>query len=281
MDVDSPASRTALGAARHRALHQLLEAGAVFSDPLAVPILGLPETDLRARDADRRMRLFIAARQRYAEDVLADAVPRGVDQLVVLGAGLDTFGYRNPYAGLRVVELDHPATQAWKRERLEAASIAVPPSLTHAAIDFERDDLETVLGEHVDTERPVLFWWLGVTPYLTLEAITTTLTTLGSLPPQRGGARPRRAQPGRDARGPGLVGGAAGPGGLARRAVDHPARAGGPRPAADRVRLRAHPFEDEVALIRRLLGVPPAAERRVTHLALATTGWPARPSGEG
>ena len=85
VDVDSPASRTALGAARHRALHQLLEAGAVFSDPLAVPILGLPETELRARDADRRMRLFIAARQRYAEDVLADAVSRGVDQLVVLG----------------------------------------------------------------------------------------------------------------------------------------------------------------------------------------------------
>jgi methyltransferase (TIGR00027 family) len=252
----------------------------VFSDPLAVPILGLPETELRARDADRRMRLFIAARQRYAEDVLAEAVARGVDQLVVLGAGLDTFGYRNPYAGLRVVELDHPATQAWKRERLDAASIAVPSSVTQAAIDFERDDLGTVLGEQVDTGRPVLFWWLGVTPYLTLEAITATLTTLGSLPHSAvvldHGAPNPDATPEAKA--------------WLQARRDRVASLGEPwitqLAPEDLARLltdcgfeHTH-LEDEVALIRRLLGVAPATERRVTHLALATTGWPARPMGE-
>jgi methyltransferase (TIGR00027 family) len=276
VDVDSPASRTALGAARHRALHQLLEDGAVFRDPLAVPILGISEDDLRSRHADRRMRLFIAGRQRYAEDVLAEAVSYGVAQLVVLGAGLDTFGYRNPYPGLRVVELDHPATQAWKRERLTAASIEVPPSVDHAPIDFERDDLSTVLSEHVDTGAPVLFWWLGVTPYLTLEAITATLEVLGSLSHSavvldHGAPNPDASPEARAWL-------------EARR--DRVASIGEPWitqlvPAELAELLTACGFhgthlEDEVALIRRVLGLPASTERRVTHLALATRAWPSR-----
>ena len=106
----------------------------------------------------------------------------GVDQLVVLGAGLDTFAYRNPYDGLRVVEVDHPATQAWKLERLADAGIAVPETVVHAPVDFERQDLREVLGEALDLDRPVLFWWLGVTPYLTGPAVEATLGLLGSLP---------------------------------------------------------------------------------------------------
>ena len=80
----------------------------------------------------------MAARSRYAEDELARAVAHGVTQYVVLGAGLDTFAYRNPHPGLRVFEVDHPATQAWKREQLQAAGIAIPPSLTFVPIDFEQ-----------------------------------------------------------------------------------------------------------------------------------------------
>jgi methyltransferase (TIGR00027 family) len=278
VDVDSPASRTALGAARHRARHQLLDGATVFADPLAVPILGEAPAELRRGDTDWRMRYFICARQRYAEDVLADAVGQGVDQLVVLGAGLDTFGYRNPYAGLWVVELDHPATQAWKRQRLEEASIPVPASLTHAAIDFERDELGDVVAAQVDTTRPVLFWWLGVTPYLTLEAITATLTTLGSLPhsavvldhgaPNPDASAEARAWTAQRARRVAALGEPW----ITRIAP------------ADLVGLlgrcgfeRTH-LEDEVALVRRLLDRPPSPERRVTHLALATTGWPSGPA---
>jgi methyltransferase (TIGR00027 family) len=274
VDVDSPASRTALGAARHRALHQLLEDGAVFRDPLAVPILGLPEGELREQDSDRRMRLFIAARQRYAEDVLAEAVDHGVDQLVVLGAGLDTFGYRNPYAGLRVVELDHPATQAWKRERLHAASIEVPASVALAPIDFERDDLGAVLGQRVDTAAPVLFWWLGVTPYLTLDAITATLTVLGSLAHSAVVLDHRAPNP--DASPESRA--------WTERRQARVASVGEPwisqlTPDQATTLLhscgfeRAH-AEDEVALVRRVLGLPAAPERRVTHLATGSTGWP-------
>jgi methyltransferase (TIGR00027 family) len=277
VNIASPASRTALGAARHRATHQLLEHGVVFGDPLAVAVLGEPEAELRSRD-DVRMRLFVCARQRYAEDVLADAVARGVDQLVVLGAGLDTFGYRNPYADLRVVELDHPATQAWKRERLAAASIEVPPSVTYAPIDFEHDELAAVLSGHVDLDRPVLFWWLGVTPYLTRETVIATLSTLGSLPHSAvvldHGAPNPDATPEAKA--------------WTEERRQRVAALGEPwisqfEPEELARLLQSCGFakthlEDEVGLIRRLLGRPPSPEARVTHLALATTGWPSPPA---
>jgi methyltransferase (TIGR00027 family) len=138
------ASLTAKGAATHRAVHQLLEGGEIFSDPLAVAILGEdPEAILREaqENPERRiLRLFIAARSRFAEERLAAAVAHGVRQLVVLGAGLDTFGLRNPHRekGLNVFEVDHPATQAWKRERIEAAAPSKPQSLCFVSVDFER-----------------------------------------------------------------------------------------------------------------------------------------------
>src|SRR5690348_2396074 len=112
-------SRTALGAARHRAAHQLLEDGRIFTDPLAVRILGEnPQSILdgaQQGDAGRRMRLFIAVRTRFTEDTLANAIARGVTQLVVPGAALDTYAYRAAYPDtLRIFEVVHPATQAWK-----------------------------------------------------------------------------------------------------------------------------------------------------------------------
>ncbi len=279
VDVDSPASRTALGAARHRAVHQVVEGGSVFRDPLAVGLLGLPEAELREHAHDWRMRFFICARQRYAEDVLADAVAQGVGQLVVLGAGLDTFGYRNPYPELRVVELDHPATQAWKRERLAAAGIEVPAHVTHAPIDFERDALDDVLAAAVDTSRPVLFWWLGVTPYLTLEAITATLRTLGSLAHaavvlDHGAPNPDATEEARawtQARAERVA--ALGEPWITRFVPDDLAR------LLSECGFEHTHLEDEVALIRRLLDRPDTATpgRRVTHLALATRGWSGRP----
>ena len=181
-------SRTALSAASHRAAHQVLERGSIFSDPLAARILGADaETAVHEAENEpdrRKMRLFIAIRTRFAEDSLAGAVARGVRQLVVLGAGLDTYAYRHSEgSGLRIFEVDHPSTQAWKRQRLAEAAIPAPRSLTFAPVDFERETLADGLGAAgFDPERQTFFTWLGVVPYLTQEAIFSTLGFIGGLP---------------------------------------------------------------------------------------------------
>src|SRR3954447_13869493 len=138
METGQP-SRTAYSAARYRAAHQLLERGAIFKDPFAVRILGAPEEELLADAPRRAMRLFIAARHRFADDALAAAVRRGVQRVVVLGAGLDTIAYRNEFDGVHVIEVDHPATQEWKRQRLATAGIEMPPTVTYAGVDFEKE----------------------------------------------------------------------------------------------------------------------------------------------
>ncbi len=183
MQVAQP-SRTARRAAAHRAAHQLIEHGRIFHDPLAVRILGeSPRAIEASADAGQRgMRLFIAARARFAESAVAAAFERGVRQLVVLGAGLDTFAYRNPHAGLRVFEVDHPATQAWKRQRLAEAAIAAPDSLAFAPVDFERVSLaEGLSAAGFDAAAPAVFTWLGVVPYLTEQAVFATLGFIASL----------------------------------------------------------------------------------------------------
>jgi methyltransferase (TIGR00027 family) len=188
MQSRSP-SRTAVGAAVHRAVHQDLEGGKIFADPLAGTILGEEARVIIAEAAvdptQRPMRLFIAARSRFAEDSLSAAVSRGVRQAVVLGAGLDTFSLRNPHAplGLHVFEVDHPATQAWKRERLVREGLALPASLTFAPVDFEQQSLADGLrAAGFQPDRPAFFHWLGVVPYLTRDAIWATLSYIASPP---------------------------------------------------------------------------------------------------
>ena len=181
-------SRTALGAATHRAVHQVLERGYIFADPLAVRILGT-DAEFAVRDAEkdpsrRRLRLFIAVRTRFAEDALTVAVARGVRQLVVLGAGLDTYAYRAAFGeSLRVFEVDHPATQAWKRQRLAEAAIPIPSTLTFAAVDFEEKTLgEGLSAAGFDPAKQTFFTWLGVVPYLTEQAVFSTLSYIADLP---------------------------------------------------------------------------------------------------
>jgi len=173
METGQP-SRTAFSAARYRAAHQLIEGGEIFTDPLAVRILGVPP-DAEEAPGRRAMRLFIAARTRFAEDALAAAVAHGTRQLVVLGAGLDTFAYRNPWPQLRVFEVDHPDTQAWKRHRLADAAIEVPENLEYVPVDFERQALRLA------AEPGAFFLWLGVVPYLTHTAVEATLGAIGSV----------------------------------------------------------------------------------------------------
>lgn len=171
----------------HRAAHQIAEQGSIFRDPLAVRVLGKDgESAARESAADpsrRRMRIFIALRTWLAEDWLAAALQFGVSQLVVLGAGLDTFAYRSPFGDrLRIFEVDHPATQSWKKERLSEAGIPVPPQLTFAPVDFERQTLADGLdAAGFDRERQTFFTWLGVVPYLSQEAIWSTLGLIAGL----------------------------------------------------------------------------------------------------
>ena len=184
------ASKTALRVAIRRAAHQLMEHPRVLDDPIAVPLLG-PGF---ARDMERAMhkvardfRAFMAARSRYVEDKLACAVAKGVTQYVVLGAGLDTFSYRNPFAELRVFEVDFPATQEWKRAMLRKAGIEAPESLTFVPLDFERKTLAEWLEEAgFYNRRAAFFGWLGVVPYLTRDAFRATLATVAQLPPETG-----------------------------------------------------------------------------------------------
>ncbi len=131
----------------------------------------------------RDFRGFMAARSRYTEDRLAEAVAGGVTQYVVLGAGLDTFAYRNPFATLRVFEVDFPATQVWKRAMLNEAAIAVPANLVFVALDFEHQTLaEGLTGAGLDFQKPAFFGWLGVVPYLTLDAFRATLKVVAQMP---------------------------------------------------------------------------------------------------
>lgn len=190
----SIASRTALRVALRRAAHQIHDSPVVFYDPLAVAILGeayaeeLRRTPLRPdRPFSIGLRAFLVARSRYAEDNLKRAVESGVHQYVLLGAGLDTFAYRNPYAELRVFEVDHPATQQWKRELLQHNNIAIPGSVTYVPVDFERQSLSTQLGDAgFNSQAPAFFAWLGVVPYLTLEAFRATLSFIAAQPPGSG-----------------------------------------------------------------------------------------------
>lgn len=170
----------------HRAVHQTLEGGTIFTDPRAMQILDdEARAGLRAMADDpahRPMRLFIAARSRFSEETMAGCVARGVRQVVVLGAGLDTFSLRNPHSGVTVYEVDYPATQVWKRERLAAAGLALPPSLTFAPVDFERQSLgEGLAAAGFRADRPAYFQWLGVVPYLTQEAIIATLDFIAAI----------------------------------------------------------------------------------------------------
>jgi methyltransferase (TIGR00027 family) len=196
------ASRTALGVALLRAAHQLLDdEPRVLDDPVAPRLVG-PEAlaPLRADPARFRTpealarRAHVLARSRWAEDRLRDAAARGVRQCVVLGAGLDTFAYRQPgwAAGLAVVEVDHPASQAAKRERLAAAGIVPPPNVAFAAVDLEAaaaapDPAAAIAGALAAAgarpDAPTFVSWLGVMMYLSPPAADAVLAAAGAMPP--------------------------------------------------------------------------------------------------
>ncbi|HVN87157.1 MAG TPA: class I SAM-dependent methyltransferase [Candidatus Binatia bacterium] len=190
---DRQASRTAFGTACIRAVHQLFDAEPrILDDPIAPRLLG-PDTLRQINDPSSRyrhpraaaLRAHVVLRSRFAEDRLAAAVLRGVTQYVVLGAGFDTFALRQPAWArtLKILEVDHPATQAAKRARIAAAGLVVPPNVDFAQIDFERESLRDGLQRYgVAADRRTFFSWLGVTMYLKEDAIDAVLDSVATFP---------------------------------------------------------------------------------------------------
>jgi methyltransferase (TIGR00027 family) len=202
------ASRTAIATAYFRAHHCKHANPKIFEDSLAGALLRADDVaslerfllagvakhnpELAASGADREPRIGLAlrglvvvlARARFTEERLAEAMRDGAAQYVIIGAGLDTFALRRPdlRERLRVIEIDHPATQAFKRGRIRDAGLEPPPNLHFAPADLERESLAEVLSRTpFDRSRPAFFSWLGVTMYLTDAAIRATLRSLRSV----------------------------------------------------------------------------------------------------
>ena len=141
-----------------------------------------PDMDV---EGTRRTRASIVARARFVEDLVVEQAGRGVDQYVVLGAGLDTFAQRRPElgAGLRVFEVDQPGPQTWKRRRLTELGYGVPDWLRLVPVDFEGDWWGRLVAAGLDPGRPAVVAATGVIMYLTQEAITATLRLVAGLAP--------------------------------------------------------------------------------------------------
>jgi len=203
--IDGSPSRTALMVAAMRADHFLkAPEPKILGDSLAMQLAGFETPEKLAayvemiltgfaQLSDRETaELFITRiadsvcmRSRLVEGELADGLDRGLKQLVVLGAGLDSTAYRLPglTGNLQIFEVDHPATQKWKRERLKDIGTEIPQNLKFVSFDFENQTLGDALDKGgVDQDAMTLFSWLGVHPYLTAEAVTSTLAVLGAFP---------------------------------------------------------------------------------------------------
>lgn len=186
MEQKAP-SQTAYAVARMRAGHQVLDGGQILSDPYACLILGEKPEDLAASlalEPDSTIsRTYMATRSRIGEDWLHAAYRRGVRQAVILGAGFDTFGLRNPYPDLAVFEVDHPSTQNWKRQRLAESGVKIPELLAFVPADLSANDLLAAFkGSAFKADEPAFFLWLGVVPYLSRDAVFKTLTSIARNP---------------------------------------------------------------------------------------------------
>jgi|SRR5271156_177345 len=192
---ENTASGTAMSVAKVRAAHQLVDdVPLILADPVVLRLVG-PETieairadaSLRSNARFAAFRGHIVLRNRYAEDCLMAAVERGTQQYVLLGAGYDTFAYRQPEwaARLRILEVDHPVTQEAKRELLASCGVALPANLSFAPVNFESESLRDGLARAgFDFSRAAFFSCLGVLVYLDEKSVEELFRFVGSM--QRG-----------------------------------------------------------------------------------------------
>ncbi|MEU6748481.1 class I SAM-dependent methyltransferase [Spirillospora sp. NPDC046719] len=189
--MDSAPSRTAMFAAVSRGLFRLETASPwVLDDVLALVLVGPVWRELRDRfdpvfpgPVRRESRTAVCTRSRYAEDRLAAGA---FTQYVILGAGLDSFAWRRPdlLGSLTVFEVDHPASQAWKLQRVTELGLPLSDSQVFVPVDFEAQPVRDVLGAAgFDWARPAMFCWTGVAPYLTAQAIESMLRTIAAAAP--------------------------------------------------------------------------------------------------
>ena len=184
-------SRTVLRPAIGRAAHQLLDRPRLLDDPIAVGLVPEAAAEvILAAGADhralssQRYRTLVALRSRFAEDRLAEAAARGAGQYVIVGAGLETFPWRQPAfaRALRIFLLDQPATLAWTQDKFRARALATPPNLALVPIDLEECRLGDVLGvAGFDRKIPTFLSALGVVPYLSGSALDALFGFVASL----------------------------------------------------------------------------------------------------
>src|SRR5438876_2470761 len=185
---DSTAVRVALWRAMHV---QIDPPPHVLEDEIGLRLVA-PEDDWRRRpDMDphftSRFRASIVARARFVEDLVAEEARGGVEQYVILGAGLDTFAQRRPEIASRLIvfEVDRPGPQAWKRQRLIELGFGIPEWLRLVPVDFEAGDAwwQRLAAAGFDAGRPAVVASTGVSMYLTKDAIAATLLPVAALPP--------------------------------------------------------------------------------------------------
>ena len=170
-------------AEEYTAVQNYILGGVQFFDPEIDPVKQKPKELLR-----RLVNVHIApsplCRAAYTEKALKTAVLTGTKQYVILGAGMDTFAFRETefLSRYRVFEVDHPLTQADKLERITRAGWTVPGNLTFVPVDFTKDNLtERLIAAGFDPSAKSFFAWLGVIYYLSTEAIDTMLSALSEL----------------------------------------------------------------------------------------------------
>lgn len=190
---DNRPSTTAAGIALARAIESAKPAGErICFDPFARQFAGrlywyVVKFFVDSGYAERRgpgTLGFVVARERYIDDYLQARLADGLEQLVILGAGYDSRAYRfEPLKALKVFEVDHPATQRVKKEKLRKILGELPAHVVYVPIDFTRDTLEARLVDCGYDERlKTLFIWQGVTQYLTLAAVDSTLAFVAGHP---------------------------------------------------------------------------------------------------
>lgn len=184
-EPDNTAVRTALW----RALHVEVDSPPhVFEDTIGLK-LAAPDDGWRSRPDmspfTRPFRASILARARFIEDLVEEQAAHGVDQYVILGAGLDTFAQRRPELAshMLVVEIDQPDPQEWKRQRLVDLGLGIPPFLRLVPVDFEAGDAwwERLAAVGFDSGKPAVVASTGVSMYLTRDAIMATLRQVATL----------------------------------------------------------------------------------------------------
>jgi methyltransferase (TIGR00027 family) len=188
--VDDAPIFTARIAAGMRAAHCLIDDPPIFRDELALQFSGLTETELldivAAGDPSLAsvFRLTPVVRARAADELLTEAIARGVDQFVILGAGMDSTAWRRADLAPAVTtfEVDHPGTQQYKKERVALAGVAAYGDHRYVPFDFTTDNdfVRALIEAGLDATRPVLWSWLGVLTYLTEDQIRRTLSAMAA-----------------------------------------------------------------------------------------------------